>query len=140
MPIRNIAKDATVTLVTGGADDGAFTTVSSITLKYRTVNADLRNTLVDCTAANDDYVYHRIGHRDYTVVCEGLVHNSNTTWPDMMAAAFANDLAKFTILISGGGKTLNFDGMVETAGLRVDMPDLETLTIRPGYGTAPTLT
>lgn len=139
MPNRMIAKDATVTLYAGGGDDGAFTTGSTITLKYRTVRANLRNNLVDCTAANDDYMYNRIGHRDFTVTCEGLVHNSNTTWPDMTALAFANDLGKLSILLSSGGKTASFEGMIEGVDLAVDMPDLETLTIRPSYGVTPTL-
>jgi len=133
-----IAEDATITITPGGTDDGTFTAGTPVTLKFRTAKFTFRNELVDVTAAGDTYFFNRVGHRDFTIVCEGLVHNTNSLYPDMTDVAFGNALARLTCTLIGSGKVVTVDGVIQQLNLNVDEPDTETITLRP-YGIAPTL-
>jgi hypothetical protein len=113
MAQRLIAEDATITITPGGPDDGSFTAGTPVTLKFRQARFIFDNELVDVTAAGDQYLFHRIAHKDFTVVCEGLVHTTNTNYPDMTYLAFGNDLARLTCTLIGSGKVVTIDGMVQ---------------------------
>lgn len=138
MAQRLIAEDATITITPGGADDGQFSAGSPVTLKFRTARFTFENELIDVTAAGDTYVFNRVGHKNFTVVCEGLVHSANALYPDMTEVAFTNALARLTCTLVGSGKVVTVDGVIERLQLNVDEPDTESITLRP-YGIAPTL-
>jgi hypothetical protein len=138
MAQRLIAEDATITIVPGGPDDGELTPGSAVTLKFRTARFQFETELIDVTAAADEYVFNRAGHKDFTVVCEGLVHNTNPAYPDMTDVAFGNALARLTCTLIGSGKVITVDGIVQSLRLDVDEPDTEMLVLKP-YGIAPVL-
>jgi hypothetical protein len=138
MAQRLVAGDATVTITPGGPDDGQFTAGTAVTLRFRRARFEFDNQLVDVTAASDNYVFNRIAHKDFTVTCEGLVHTTNTNYPDITYLAFNNALARLTCTLIGSGKTVTVDGVVRSLRLDVDEPDTERIVIKP-YGIDPVL-
>ncbi len=138
MAQRLIAQDAVITIAPAGADDGEFSPGGAVTLRFRTASFVFRSDLVDVTAAGDPYRMLRIARRDFVVECEGLVHTTNTNYPDLTHLAFGNALARLTCTLIGSGRSIVVDGIIEKLDLRVDEPDAESLTLRP-YGIAPVL-
>ena len=138
MAQRLVASDATVTITPGGPDDGQFTAGTPVTLKFRTAKFEFENELVDVTAAGDTYVFNRVAHKNFTVTCEGLVHTTNTNYPDITYLAFNNALARLTCTLIGSGKTVTVDGVIQSLRLEVDEPNTERIVIKP-YGIDPVL-
>ena len=135
----NILHDLDFIFTPGGADDGAFTAGTPITVRMDTVTVNQANQLVNVSTAQDLTPINRVSQIDWTITCQTKLARTAGDLKTFENIVVANLLIGFQAMERAGasGQFLlpRGDGIVESVDINYS-GDAATITvvIKP-YGT-----
>lgn len=139
MPAAIRLQDTVLQFTPGGADDGAFTAGTPITICVDDFRFALRNGRVDTTCGQAGIKWYREGQRDFECSFTaklGATDMAQGTPDGWLVQAMENALGRISIDMGGGD--LVVEGLVEVEINGGEVPTAN-VSIVP-YGVAPTIT